>query len=226
MPVIRKILWIGCITASSISLAAAGGVGGVAGGVAAGVGGVAAGVGGVAAGVGGVAGGVAAGVGGVAAGVAGVGGVAGVAGVGVGLGAGTAAGLATGIGGKGGLGIGAATSGRVSNKFGVGDRSQCVVTSETAKRTIRHCQNFVSRYGATPRAGTRYRAVSQRRLREAAAHSVSPPVRSITPRATTSDYSLASFKEFLAQHGGANRSEKEIEELYVQFREWNSRPRK
>src|SRR6185312_5302617 len=106
--------------------------------------------------------------------------------------------------------------------FGVGDRSQCVVTSETAKRTIRHCQNFVSRYGATPRAGTRYRAVSQRRLREAAAHSVSPPVRSITPRATTSDYSLASFKEFLAQHGGANRSEKEIEELYVQFREWNS----
>jgi len=87
MPVIRKILWIGCITVSGISLAAAGGVGGVAGGVAAGVSGVAAGVGGVAAGVGGVAGGVAAGVGGVAAGVAGVGGVAGVAGVGVGLGA-------------------------------------------------------------------------------------------------------------------------------------------
>src|SRR6185503_20906031 len=138
----------------------------------------------------------------------------------------TAAGLATGIGGKGGLGIGAATSGRVSNKFGVGDRSQCVVTSETAKRTIRRCQNFASQYATTPRARTHYQAVGQRRLREAAAHGVSPPARPITQRATTSDYSLASFKEFLAQHGGASRSEKEIEELYVQFREWNSRPRK
>jgi hypothetical protein len=200
--VVRKIFWIGWSMASGISLAGAGGVGGVAGGVAAGVGGVAAGVGGVAGGVGGVS--------------------AGVAGVGVGA----TTGVAPGFGGKAGLGIGAATSGRVSNKFRIGDQSRCVVRGETSNHRIQHCQNFVLQYGTTLRAQTRYRTVNRRRLQEAAAHPVSPPIRPIAPRSTTNDYSLASFKEFLAQHGGANRSEKEIEELYVQFKEWNRRPRK
>jgi hypothetical protein len=187
--------------ASGISLAGAGGVGGVAGGVAAGVGGVAAGV----------AGGVAAGVGGVSAGVAGVG-------------VGATTGVAPGLGGKAGLGIGTATSGRVSNKFGMGGQRRCVVSG--ANRRIQRCQSFVLQNGTTPRAQTRHRTVNRGRLQEAAAHTVSPPVRPIVPRSTTNDLSLASFKEFLAQHGGANRSKKEIEDLYVQFQEWNRRPRK
>jgi hypothetical protein len=143
-----------------------------------------------------------------------------------GVGVGANAGVATGLGGKAGLGIGTATSGRVRNMFGIGSQSRCVVSGETANRRFRRCQNLVLQYGTTPRAQTRYRTVNRRRLQEAAAHTVSPPVRPIAPRSTTNDYSLASFKELLAQHGGANRSEKEIEELYVQFQEWNRRSRK
>jgi hypothetical protein len=34
-------------------------------------------------------------------------------------------------------------------------------------------------------------------------------------------YSLASFKDFLAQRGGAKLSDQEVEKLYVEFLEWN-----
>jgi hypothetical protein len=36
--------------------------------------------------------------------------------------------------------------------------------------------------------------------------------------------SFASFKEFMAQHGGANLSERDIEKLYAEFLEWNGKP--
>jgi hypothetical protein len=37
-------------------------------------------------------------------------------------------------------------------------------------------------------------------------------------------YSLASFKDFLAQQGIAKLSEQEIEKLYAEFLEWSRRP--
>ena len=36
-------------------------------------------------------------------------------------------------------------------------------------------------------------------------------------------YSLASFKDYMAQRGSANLSDKDVEKLYVQFLEWNRR---
>jgi hypothetical protein len=40
---------------------------------------------------------------------------------------------------------------------------------------------------------------------------------------TSGPYSFASFKEFLAQNGGAKLSEQDIERLYAEFREWKHR---
>ena len=36
-------------------------------------------------------------------------------------------------------------------------------------------------------------------------------------------YSLASFKQFMAQHGGAKLSDQEVEKLYAEFLEWSRR---
>ena len=36
-------------------------------------------------------------------------------------------------------------------------------------------------------------------------------------------YSLASFKEFMAQRGGAKLSEQDVEKLYAEFLEWSHR---
>jgi hypothetical protein len=36
-----------------------------------------------------------------------------------------------------------------------------------------------------------------------------------------SKYSLASFKEFMAQHGGANLSDEDVKKLYAEFLEWS-----
>jgi hypothetical protein len=36
-------------------------------------------------------------------------------------------------------------------------------------------------------------------------------------------YSLASFKEFMAQNGGAKLSDQDVEKLYADFLEWNHR---
>jgi hypothetical protein len=41
--------------------------------------------------------------------------------------------------------------------------------------------------------------------------------------AATTPYSLANFKDFMAQHGGAKLSDQEIEKLYAAFLEWNRR---
>jgi hypothetical protein len=38
-----------------------------------------------------------------------------------------------------------------------------------------------------------------------------------------SKYSLASFKEFMAQHGGAKLSDQDVEKLYAEFLEWSRR---
>jgi hypothetical protein len=38
--------------------------------------------------------------------------------------------------------------------------------------------------------------------------------------ATSSPYSLASFKDFMAQRGGAKLSDQEVEKLYAEFLEW------
>jgi hypothetical protein len=35
--------------------------------------------------------------------------------------------------------------------------------------------------------------------------------------------SFASFKDFMAQHGGAKMSAQEVEKLYAEFLEWNRR---
>jgi hypothetical protein len=34
-------------------------------------------------------------------------------------------------------------------------------------------------------------------------------------------YSLASFKEFMAEHGGANLSDEDVKKLYAEFLEWS-----
>ena len=36
-------------------------------------------------------------------------------------------------------------------------------------------------------------------------------------------FSLESFKDFMAQHGGTKLSEQDVEKLYAQFLEWNRR---
>jgi hypothetical protein len=37
-------------------------------------------------------------------------------------------------------------------------------------------------------------------------------------------YSLGSFKDFMAQRGNANLSDKDVEQLYAEFLEWRRRP--
>jgi len=39
--------------------------------------------------------------------------------------------------------------------------------------------------------------------------------------AAGNQYSLASFKDFMAHHEGANLSENDLEKLYTKFLEWN-----
>jgi mono/diheme cytochrome c family protein len=51
-----------------------------------------------------------------------------------------------------------------------------------------------------------------------------PPAKSSQTTSAAGPYSLASFKDFLAQQGRAKLSEQEIEKLYAQFLEWSRRP--
>jgi len=46
---------------------------------------------------------------------------------------------------------------------------------------------------------------------------IAPSSHSVSP----APYSLASFKDFMAQRGGAKLSDQEIEKLYAEFLEWN-----
>jgi hypothetical protein len=50
-----------------------------------------------------------------------------------------------------------------------------------------------------------------------------PPARPLQSESTAEPYSLASFKDFMAQHGGANLSNQDIERLYAEFLEWRRR---
>jgi hypothetical protein len=50
-----------------------------------------------------------------------------------------------------------------------------------------------------------------------------PIVRSSQSAAAAVPYSLASFKTFMAQHGGARLSDQDVEKLYAEFLEWNRR---
>ena len=50
-----------------------------------------------------------------------------------------------------------------------------------------------------------------------------PPARPLQSGSTADPYSLASFKDFMAQHGGANLSNQDIERLYAEFLEWRRR---
>jgi hypothetical protein len=50
-----------------------------------------------------------------------------------------------------------------------------------------------------------------------------PMVRSSQSAPAAVPYSLASFKTFLAQHGGARLSDQDVEKLYTEFLEWNRR---
>ena len=54
--------------------------------------------------------------------------------------------------------------------------------------------------------------------------SETPPARPPRSGPAPGQRSFASFKEFMAHHGGANLSEKELEKLYAQFLEWNGKP--
>jgi hypothetical protein len=49
------------------------------------------------------------------------------------------------------------------------------------------------------------------------------PARPLQSGSTADPYSLASFKDFMAQHGGANLSNQDIETLYAEFLEWRRR---
>ena len=46
-----------------------------------------------------------------------------------------------------------------------------------------------------------------------------PPAKQSVPAAD--QHSLASFKDFMALHGGANLSERDLEKLHTQFLEWS-----
>jgi hypothetical protein len=50
-----------------------------------------------------------------------------------------------------------------------------------------------------------------------------PPAKS-SQTMSAAPYSLARFKDFMAQHGRAKLSEQEIEKLYAEFLEWSRRP--
>jgi hypothetical protein len=50
-----------------------------------------------------------------------------------------------------------------------------------------------------------------------------PVVRSSQSGSAAVPYSLASFKTFMAQHGGARLSDQDVEKLYAEFLEWNRR---
>jgi hypothetical protein len=51
-----------------------------------------------------------------------------------------------------------------------------------------------------------------------------PPPRPVRPAPALDRSSFASFKEFMAQHGGANLSDQDLEKLYAEFLEWNGKP--
>ncbi len=67
-------------------------------------------------------------------------------------------------------------------------------------------------------AGSAPQHVAARLISEA------PPARPLPATPASNQHSFASFKEFMAHHGGANLSEKELEKLYAQFLEWNGTP--
>ena len=50
-----------------------------------------------------------------------------------------------------------------------------------------------------------------------------PPENSPRSVSASGKYSLARFKEFMAQHGGATLSDDEVKKLYVEFLEWSRR---
>jgi hypothetical protein len=50
-----------------------------------------------------------------------------------------------------------------------------------------------------------------------------PTAKPVESEAAASPYSLASFKEFMAQRGGAKLSDQDVEELYTAFLKWNRR---
>jgi hypothetical protein len=50
-----------------------------------------------------------------------------------------------------------------------------------------------------------------------------PIVRSSQSATAAVPYSLASFKTFMAQHGGARLSDQDVEKLCAEFLEWNRR---
>jgi hypothetical protein len=50
-----------------------------------------------------------------------------------------------------------------------------------------------------------------------------PPIKPSQSVAAGSPFSLASFKEFVAQHGGAKLSDQDVEKLYAEFLEWKRR---
>ncbi len=47
-----------------------------------------------------------------------------------------------------------------------------------------------------------------------------PPANLSQSVSTSSQYSLARFKDFIAQNGGAKLSEQDVERLYAEFLEW------
>jgi hypothetical protein len=67
-------------------------------------------------------------------------------------------------------------------------------------------------------AGSPPQQVATRAMSEAPA--ARPPGSTAAP----DQRSFASFKEFMAHHGGANLSEKDLEKLYAQFLQWNGKP--
>jgi hypothetical protein len=54
--------------------------------------------------------------------------------------------------------------------------------------------------------------------------STEPPGRALASTSAPNQHVFASFKEFMAQHGGAAMSEPELEKLYAQFLKWNGTP--
>lgn len=58
----------------------------------------------------------------------------------------------------------------------------------------------------------------------ARATSEAPPAPPAPSTPAPDERSFASFKEFMAQHGGANLSAKDLQKLYAEFLEWNGKP--
>jgi hypothetical protein len=61
-------------------------------------------------------------------------------------------------------------------------------------------------------------------LRGAAGGSQEEAMKPVQSASAATPYSLGSFKDFMAQRGNANLSDRDVEQLYAEFLEWSHRP--